>query len=106
LIVALIQFKSLGPLANILLLYASIKLLDIFVIQPLAVGRGKEIHPALLIASIIIGGHTLGIFGMIIAVPTVTIIQRIFGLVFRGSARSSWHIGRAAAGPEIPPFVC
>jgi predicted PurR-regulated permease PerM len=35
----------------------------------------------LLIASVIVGEHALGIVGMIIAVPTITILQRIAKLL-------------------------
>jgi hypothetical protein len=35
------------------------------------VGKGNDLHPVLLIASIIVGGHALGIIGMVIAVPVL-----------------------------------
>jgi predicted PurR-regulated permease PerM len=75
-LVALVQFKSLAPLTNVLLLYAFIKLVDVVAIQPMALGGGKELHPALLVGSILVGGQSLGLLGMIIAVPATTIIQK------------------------------
>ncbi len=106
-LVALVQFKSLAPIAKILVLYLFLKLLDIFAIQPLAVGRGKELHPVLLIASIIIGGHALGIIGMLIAVPTFTIFQRIVRLVFeRRRYPASTSFPQSKVSVPIPPFVC
>jgi predicted PurR-regulated permease PerM len=76
-LVALVQFKSLAPLTNVLLLYAFIKLVDVVAIQPMALGGGKELHPALLVGSILVGGQSLGLLGMIIAVPATTIIQKV-----------------------------
>jgi predicted PurR-regulated permease PerM len=106
-LVALVQFKSLAPIAKILVLYLFLKLLDIFAIQPLAVGRGKELHPVLLIASIIIGGHALGIVGMLIAVPTFTVFQRIVQLAFESRRYSvSTSNPQRKVGVPIPPFVC
>lgn len=104
---ALVQFKSLAPIAKVVVLYLGLKLLDIFAIQPLAVGREKELHPMLLIASIIVGGHALGIIGMIIAVPTVTIIQRVARLLYeRRHYYDPNAIPRSESSIEIPPFVC
>jgi predicted PurR-regulated permease PerM len=80
-LVALVQFKSLAVVAQVTVLYLTVKLLDLVAIQPLAVGKGNNLHPVLLIASIIVGGHALGIIGMIIAVPTITILQRIAQLL-------------------------
>jgi predicted PurR-regulated permease PerM len=74
---ALVQFKSLAPLTSVLLLYAFIKLVDVVAIQPMALGGGKELHPALLVGSILVGGQSLGLMGMIIAVPATTIIQKV-----------------------------
>jgi predicted PurR-regulated permease PerM len=106
-LVALVQFKSLAPIAKVVVLYLVLKLLDIFAIQPLAVGREKELHPMLLIASIIVGGHALGIVGMVIAVPTVTIIQRVARLLYERRRYSDPSIlSHGESGVEIPPFVC
>jgi predicted PurR-regulated permease PerM len=105
-LVALIQFKSLAPIAKVVALYLVLKLLDIFAIQPLAVGREKELHPMLLIASIIVGGHALGIVGMIIAVPTITIIQRVVRLLYERRRYSDPSVFPPSSAPQIPPFVC
>ena len=106
-LVALIQFKSVAPIAKVIALYLVLKILDIFAIQPLAVGREKELHPMLLIASIIVGGHALGIVGMVIAVPAVTIIQRVARLLYERRRYSDPSISpQGNSGVQIPPFVC
>ncbi len=107
LLVALVQFKSVGPIGSILALFLCLKLLDVFVIQPLAIGRGKELHPVLLIGSIIVGGQAFGIVGMIIAVPAVTIIQRIARLLFDRRRYSILTVSaQTGAAVPVPPFVC
>ncbi len=80
-VVTLVQFKSLSVIAQVVVLYLSLKLLDVVAIQPLVVGRGNNLHPVLLIASVIVGESALGIVGMIIAVPTITILQKIASLL-------------------------
>ncbi len=59
-LVTLVQFKSLSVIAQVVVLYLSLKLLDLLAIQPLVVGRGNNLHPVLLIASIIVGESALG----------------------------------------------
>jgi predicted PurR-regulated permease PerM len=106
-VVALIQFKSLSPLINVLAFYLGLKLVNFLIIQPKTMAGGKELHPVLFIASIIVGGHILGVLGMIIAVPIVTIFQESVRLLIERRRYST-----AGAGPEIAravqiqPYVC
>ncbi len=76
-LIAFIQFKSIGAVINVLLLYAGVKLLDDFVVQPLTIGRSVKLHPMLLVITIIAGQQLFGIMGMVLAVPTVTIFQKV-----------------------------
>lgn len=106
-LVTLVQFKSLVPIAKVLILYLFLKLLDVVAIQPIAVGRGKDLHPGLLIASVIVGGHALGIIGMIIAVPTVTILQKITGLLLeRRRYASAAAASRLDRDVGVQPYIC
>lgn len=103
---ALVQFQSVAPLAKVIVLYLAIKLLDVVVIQPLAVGD-RSLHPMLLIASVIVGGHALGIIGMVLAVPAVTILQEIAKLLVarrtRGGPIAEVHFDKAA---PMQRYVC
>ena len=106
-LVALVQFKSLTVVTQVVILYLSLKLLDVVAIQPLAVGKGNDLHPVLLIASIIVGEHALGIVGMIIAVPTITILQKITNLLLERRRYSSRMLDfRPKSDVQLQPFVC
>ncbi len=106
-LVALVQFKSLSVIAQVAILYLSLKLLDLLAIQPLAVGKGNDLHPVLLIASIIVGGHALGIIGMVIAVPTITILQRIAKLLLERRRYPTHALdSRPNSGVQSQPYVC
>ncbi|HEY7316892.1 MAG TPA: AI-2E family transporter [Candidatus Binatia bacterium] len=106
-LVALIQFKSLAVIAQVILLYLFVKFLDLVLIQPLAVGKGNDLHPVLLIASIIVGGHALGIIGMVIAVPTITILQRIAKLLFERRRYPTQLLDSHPTGSgQAHPYVC
>jgi predicted PurR-regulated permease PerM len=90
-IIATIQFQSLAPLAKVLLLYLGIKFCDITLISPITVGRSVHLHPILLVASLLIGGHAFGLIGMIVAVPTVTTLQEVTRLLLENHRRRAGH---------------
>ncbi len=106
-LIALIQFKSLAPLGNVLILYLFIKLLDDVVIQAATIGRSVHLHPILLLASVTTGGHAFGLIGMILAVPAVTVLQEVGKLLLE---RRRYHAGIPAPHPgkgvHTQPFVC
>jgi predicted PurR-regulated permease PerM len=106
-LVTLVQFKSFAVIAQVVVLYLCLKLLDLLAIQPLAVGKGNDLHPVLLIASIIVGGHALGIIGMVVAVPTVTILQKIASLILE-RRRYSAHSpdSRLTSAIQSQTYVC
>jgi predicted PurR-regulated permease PerM len=106
-IVAIIQFKSLAPLVKVLAFYFALKLVNFVVIQPKIVGGEQNLHPVLFIASVIAGGHIMGVIGMVIAVPIVTILQESVRLLLE---RRRYFAQRAASSPaagiQIQPYVC
>ncbi len=106
-LIALIQFKGLGPLGNVLLLYLFIKVLDDVVIQAATIGRSVHLHPILLLASVTTGGHAFGLIGMILAVPAVTVLQEVSKLLLE---RRRYQAGTPAPHPgkgvHTQPYVC
>ena len=76
-LIAFVQFKSAGAVINVIMLYIVVKVIDDFIVQPLTIGRSVRLHPMLLIISIIAGQRLFGIMGMILAVPAVTILQKV-----------------------------
>jgi predicted PurR-regulated permease PerM len=80
-LVALIQFNNFDGVLNVLLLYLAIKLTDDLIIQPLMIGKSVELHPMLLVITIIVGEKLFGISGMILGVPVVTAAQKTVGIL-------------------------
>ena len=76
-LIAFVQFQSVGAVINVLLLYMTVKLLDDLLIQPLTIGKTLHLHPMLLVITIVTGEKLFGVIGMILAVPIVTISQKI-----------------------------
>lgn len=105
--IAMIQFQSFAPLVKVMLLYLGIKICDLTVIQTLTVGRSVHLHPILLIASLLIGGHAFGLIGMIVAVPIVTALQEVTRLLLEHRRRKAGirYTGHAPSMP-IQTYVC
>lgn len=51
------------------------QLLDNLVLQPLIFSKSADMHPVAILFIILIGAQTAGILGMLIAIPTATIIK-------------------------------
>lgn len=65
---------KLITLAVVIALFGLIQAIEGFILQPKIVGRGAGLHPLLVMLSLIFGAQ-FGIGGMIIAVPTASIIR-------------------------------
>ncbi len=75
LVVVLTPGQGLAGVGRVVALFLIIKVLDDTIIQPFTIGRSVHLHPALLLGSVVVGSHALGVLGMIIAVPVVTVLQ-------------------------------
>jgi predicted PurR-regulated permease PerM len=75
LLIALIQFGDFSMLPSIVMLFAVIYTLDNGFLQPKIFSKSTDIHPIVIILLILIGNELLGIFGMLLAVPTATVIK-------------------------------
>ena len=81
LVVLLTPGQGLAGVVRVMVLFLAIKVLDDTVIQPLTIGRSVHLHPALLLGSVVVGNHALGVLGMIIAVPVATVLQETVRLL-------------------------
>jgi len=74
-VVAFIDTGSMGAVAAVVVAFASIQLFENVFISPFVVAKSVALHPLTIIIAIMIGGQVLGIFGMLLAVPTASIIK-------------------------------
>lgn len=81
LVVILTPGQGLAGVVRVALLFLVIKVVDDTIIQPLTIGRSVHLHPALLLGSVVVGSHALGVLGMIIAVPVATVLQETVRLL-------------------------
>lgn len=74
-VVALSQSVNLAIFTAIL--FVVIQQLENHLLVPLIMKRTVDIHPVVVIFSIIIGGQLAGFIGVILAIPTVVVIQEL-----------------------------
>ena len=82
--ISLIQFGNFSMLPNIILLFGIIYTIDNGIIQPNVLSKGTDMHPLVIIILILIGSELLGIFGMLLAVPTATIVKTAAREIYYG----------------------
>lgn len=93
---AFLQFGTIGAMLNVAILYAALRLVDDFAIQPLTVGKSVKLHPLLLVLTIITGESLFGVSGMILGVPAVTAAMKVVRILLDHRIARS---GRRAVRP-------
>jgi len=74
-IIAVMENGALSAGGNVALLFLGLKLADDLCIQPLSVSSSVHLHPALVLATCIIGGNLFGLIGMLLSVPVTGFIK-------------------------------
>ena len=107
-IVALAYGRGLGTVGWIVAMFVLIRLLDDVVVSTLTIGGSVHLHPMLVIASILAGEQALGLLGIVIAVPLVTVVKETARLVLEHRK----NLTRPHAPPPggrptpLPHFAC
>ncbi len=79
-IVAAIQDPLLGLWT--VLLFLSIQQIENLFLVPRISGKAVELHPALIMVVLVIGGQVAGLWGMILAAPLTAIIRDVFKYLY------------------------
>jgi predicted PurR-regulated permease PerM len=69
LIVAALEFSSLGQLMPVLLVFGLGQVLESMVLTPILVGDRIGLHPVLVIFALLAGGQLFGFAGVLLALP-------------------------------------
>ncbi len=73
--ISLIQFGDFSRFPSIALLFLIIYSFDNGYVQPKVFSMSTDFHPLAIIILILMGGQLLGVLGMLLAVPTATVIK-------------------------------
>ena len=74
---AVIMGFTQDPLIGIgtLIICIIVQVVESYILQPIVMSRASNLHPIIVIISLLVFGHFFGILGMILATPTITIIR-------------------------------
>ncbi len=74
---------SPGTVAKALLVYVIVQQVEAAVLVPRIMGKTVGLHPLALIFSLLVGGTTLGLVGLILAVPAAGLLRVLLSFVLR-----------------------
>ncbi len=76
---AVIVGYTQGPVVGtgVLIIAIVVQLLENYVLQPVVMGKATNLHPVIIIISLLLFGYFFGIVGMILATPILTILKVI-----------------------------
>jgi predicted PurR-regulated permease PerM len=74
-VVAAIQFKSGNAVLSVVLLFVAVKFIDDWVFQPVILKRAVEMHPVLILFSLMAGASLDGFVGVVFAVPVACVAK-------------------------------
>jgi predicted PurR-regulated permease PerM len=74
-VLSIMQTGDLSQIPLIMLIVALTYTLDNGIIQPYVFSKSVDMHPIIIILLIITGGELFGLIGMLLAVPTATVVK-------------------------------
>ena len=83
-IISLIQFGNFSMLPSIVLMFLGIYTIDNGLIQPNVFSKSTDMHPLIIIILILVGSQSLGVLGMLLAVPIATVIKTAAKEIYLG----------------------
>ena len=106
-IVSIANNQPTSRIGWIVAVYVIIRILDDLVVAAVTIGGSVHMHPMLVMVSILVGEQTLGLLGMVAAVPVVTVVKETARLLLehrRNLARP--HVPSSRRLGRIPLYVC
>jgi predicted PurR-regulated permease PerM len=74
-IISIIQYGDMSHIPPLMIVVSIIYAIDNGFVQPYVFSKSVEMHPIVIILLIITGGQLFGVLGMLLAVPTATVMK-------------------------------
>lgn len=81
-IIAIAQFDTLGPVAQVVAVFAAVQFIDNWILQPVILKKAVDIHPVLVLFALGCGGQIAGATGLFFAVPAACVIRLLLEVGF------------------------
>jgi predicted PurR-regulated permease PerM len=82
-IFALVTGGGLEAVIPILLVVLACQLIDNLLIQPTVIAQSAALHPILVLIGITVGGNLLGLWGMLIAIPLLSVLKVTLSILYK-----------------------
>lgn len=83
LIFALAEYGTNTTFGAIVILYLVANVIDMAIVFPLLVSKVVDLHPMIVVISVIVGGQWLGIVGMVISIPLAAAFKLVFEEIYK-----------------------
>lgn len=60
-----------------------VQIVESYILQPVVMSKASNLHPIIIIISLLVFGHFFGILGMVLATPTLTILKVIYKFIMK-----------------------
>jgi predicted PurR-regulated permease PerM len=77
LLLSLLDFKGFGSVLGVVVIFASVQLLDAILITPKILGGQLGLRPLWIIIALMAGAELFGFIGVLLAVPTIAVLKVI-----------------------------
>ncbi len=61
----------------------SVQLIDNNIVYPIVIGKNTEMHPLIIMLTVIAGGYAMGVLGMFLSVPLVFLVKEITIVLYK-----------------------
>lgn len=96
--VAFFQFGDLEMPLKVVVLFAGVQFMDNWLVQPVIMRRGVDLHPVTLIFVMICGGQVAGAWGLLLAVPVACALKEVAKIL------SLWYLSEKGL-KGLPPDI-
>ena len=77
------EWSTASSILMVVAVFLVVQIIETLFVYPLAVGNSVNLHPLLIIISLLVGGEVAGIVGMIVVIPLVAILKVTFELLYK-----------------------
>ncbi len=82
LLLALAEYGSSATTGAIVVLYSIAYAIDIVFVFPILMSKIVNLHPIVVVVSVILGGQAMGVIGMLISIPAAAALKLIFTEIY------------------------
>jgi predicted PurR-regulated permease PerM len=104
LLLSLLAGSGAGTVAGVIIVFASVQLLDAVLITPKIIGGQLGISPLWIVVALMAGGELFGFMGVLLAVPTISVMKVLLAYTIERYKRSTLYRDSVSSiPPPMPP---